>query len=63
MVKSGIFVRVKQLTSAKSHPGSDMVVLCPDSGSIDSASCASSVSCTDVSQLVASGVSGHPSQY
>jgi len=47
-------------TSAKSHPVSDTVVLRPDSRSMDTAS---SASCTQGPHLVASGTSGHPSQY
>jgi len=50
-------------TSAKSHPASDTVVLRPDSGSVDSASCASCAPCTQAPHLVASGTSGHPSPY
>jgi len=50
-------------TSAKSHPVSDSVVLCPDSGSVDSVSCASCASCTQAPHDVASRMSGHPSQY
>jgi len=39
------------------------VVLRPDSRSVDMASSASGASCTQAPHLVASGASGHPSQY
>jgi len=59
-------------SSSKSHPASETVVLCPDSRSMNSVSCASCVFCvfcafcasgTRVPHLVASGESGHGSQY
>ena len=51
------------MPSAKGHPASDTVVLHPDSRSVDLASSASGASCTQAPHLVASGASGHPSQY
>jgi len=46
--------------SAKRWPASDTLVLRPDSHRLDSASCASYVSCTHAPHLVASGASGDP---
>jgi len=49
--------------SAKSHHASDTLVLRPDSANVDSESCASCASSIQAPHQVASGASGHPSQY
>ena len=46
-----------------SNPASDMVELRPNSRSVDFGSCVSSASCTQAGHLIASDISGHPSQY